>query len=105
MLPDDVTQPIRHQANPQAAWPPQAQAQRSAIQRPAYKAPKSGRALWAILGFIVGAIVAAALMLLILAPGSVPSDQAPPNSTILKVTLTDALLTQELDAHEGQADA
>lgn len=75
------------------------------MQRPAYNAPKSGRALWAILGFILGAIVTAALMLLILAPSNAPSDPAQPGSNVLKVTLTDALLTQELDAHQGQADA
>lgn len=107
MLPDDATQPMRYHPDTQAAWPTRspAQAQRAALQRSEYKAPKSGRALWAILGFIIGAIVTAALMLLILAPSSAPSDQAQPNATILKVTLTDALLTQELDAHEGQADA
>ncbi len=105
MLPDDVTQPMRHQIDPQPAWTPQSPAQRAPIQRPAYKPPKSGRALWAILGFILGAIVTAALMLLILAPSNTPSDQAQPGSNILKVTLTDALLTQELDAHQGQADA
>ncbi len=107
MLPDDVTQPMRHQIDPQPAWTPQspAQAQRAPMQRPAYKAPKSRRALWAILGFVLGAIITAALMLLILAPSNAPSDQAQPGSTILKVTMTDALLTQELDAHQGQADA
>lgn len=54
-------------------------------------------ALWAALGFLAGVILTAILALGLLAPAPAPTE-SPTTNAALKVTLTDALLTNSLNA-------
>lgn len=91
MTPDDLTQPIRQQSAPYAAWPT------PAAQRPpqSWQPRRSGRGrLWAVMGFVVGGLLAALITLALVAPPPAPNAAAQTSGTALTVTMTDTLLTQ-----------
>jgi hypothetical protein len=60
--------------------------------------------LWAALGFIVGCVLTAVAMWAILAPPpALAAQTSPPQVVVLRMTVTDTLLTQSLDADAGLA--
>jgi hypothetical protein len=67
-------------------------------RQPGTQTPTTGgrRAIWGIAGFVLGCILTALVMHALFVPNIPASDKPSANATLLKVTFTDALLTQEL---------
>ena len=95
MTPEEVTQPYYQSVEPRP-WP------QSAPTRPPQQAPRRASmrwgCLWAPLGFVIGAVVTGLLALALFAVSPTPATTSASNDSMLKVTLTDALLTSELVA-------
>lgn len=95
MSPEEVTQPYYQSVEPRS-WP------QSAPSRPprqtTRRAGMASGCLWAPLGFVIGAVVTGLLALALFAVSPTPVTPSASSDSMLKVTLTDALLTSELVA-------
>lgn len=82
---DDATQPYLQRPSP-------------APRQPSARVGSAGgrRAIWGIAGFVLGCILTALVAHALFVPSIPTSGKPSANATLVKVTFTDALLTQEL---------
>lgn len=86
MIPDDVTQPYQPSATPRS-WPP------ARPTRPPRQSRQGRGLVWGIVGFIAGCILTALVAMAAFVPAPAPSAATQSSAAVLKVTLTDSLLT------------